>query len=200
MFKLIIFAAVMVNLSCNSESSKMLPTGKQPAESDTVSDTLYLSLFCVRENEVTKKSEGEILIFGKYANGNFIEVFDYDEKEAKPIAERRQILSAHKKFTIYYEGKVISNSQVISIDSSEYDCETLTIGRCENNINIKILSDRANEYTQSRSGTNGGEVVAYSLTNFLALSNDMPEPQNPVFQRQHLDSIQLSHIDEYLLK
>ncbi len=178
-------------MCCNIAPDKGEVSSKQAA------DTTYLSLYFIRKDEVNKTREGEILIFGKYAAGKYLPVTDYDTITGQPVSERKLILVSHKSFTTYYKGKILSNILIEKVDSSDYDCDKITIGKCNDKITSALFQNRAKEYSQAREGISEGKDIQYSLINFLALSSNVVQPKNIFSKTQSLDSMQSSLINEH---
>lgn len=179
---LISILCIPLLVSCQGPS----PDRKQKAASNKPEGEIILSLFMAKNDEISGKNEGEILVFGKYSNNRFTPVTDYDEKSGKPVSERLSVLTDHKAFDVYYKGAPVSRVTISRIDSPYYDCERVIVGKSGNPVPSKILKERQSQYTGGMSGSVGDQKVSYTLTNFLALSaNHRPgkslihAPQDP---------------------
>lgn len=179
-------------LCCSNTSNKEKETGNHP------NDTVYLSLYFIRNDETTKKTEGELFIFAKYNNGRYFEVSDYDTISNNTIPERKSILEREKSFYVYYQGKLLEHVMIDSIKSSSYDCSDVTVGKCDNRINSELIHQRLDEYSQYRAGSISGKEIQYSLTNFLAPSSNLSQPEIIFLNDHSSDSSQSSIVNENL--
>lgn len=187
----LLFAIFPFLLGCGSAPNQVR------SKSDETNDTVYLSLYFVRNDEVKHTTEGEILIFGKYAIGKYFQVTDYDTT-SQPIPERKLILDANKNFTAYYKGSVLANVLIDNIDTSNFDCEELTVGLCRNSSINEFIKKRTNEHNQTRAGSIGGTEIQYSLSNFLALSTNVMQPEKTIPNKQSLNASESKQIDQLL--
>jgi hypothetical protein len=172
-----------------------MPDTKVLVNNNAAGDSVFLSLYVVRTDETTHKSRGELLVFGKYANGKYTAVMDYDTSTWQPISERLPILKKHEAFDVYYFGQPISGIKVERIDTSTYDCMEIVVGCCENKITSEIIAQRSLEYSQGRSGSSDGQAINYSLTDFIALSGNYAKSVSPFSKQQKCDSLQSLLID-----
>ncbi len=161
-------------------------------------DTTYLSLFFVKTDEINNKTEGQLMLFGKYAKGKYIMVNDYDTATNDPKPERRYILQKHKLYDVYYHGGLVSEAFVRKIDSSEYSCIEVTVGICENKIAHQIFVQRNKEFSEGISGYSAGKEIQYSLTDFIAVSSNHSTISNCYTQPQKSDAQQAALITKTL--
>lgn len=156
--------------------------------------SIYLSLYFHKTDELKNKSEGEIFVFGKYLDGKYTPVTDYNELTGESIKERLVILKRHPEFEVYFHGQPIKRLKIRKIDSSEYDCSNITVGKCEGKIADTYLRRRKNEFAQGRVGWSNEKDVRYSLTNFISLSTNIPKSKKPIAKSKPIDSVQYSLI------
>lgn len=191
--KYLLILSFFVLIGCDTGNKK-----KEEHIPKKSSDTTFLSLYFMRNDEISKTTKGEIFVFGKYADGKYFPVNDYDTKTQQLTNEKKEILDSHKHFTTYYKGRILINLQIETVESSTYDCEELFVGKCNNNITQELLKKRINEYSQARSGGMNGKDIQYSLTNFFAMSSSIAQLENIFPENQIIDSTQTSTINEHL--
>lgn len=138
----------------------------------TLNYTTFLALYFIVNSSDEPEPHGEILLYGKYTDGAYSTISDYDWETSGSTGERSAVLENNRSYTIYYRGNQLDRAWVDEIDTADYDCEQLIVGRCENKLTKDVIKQKQNEYTQYRSVYTDGEERQYSLTNFIAVNSD----------------------------
>ncbi len=129
--------------------------------SDEPGKTTFFGLFVQRDNRVDSIESHELLIIGRFADGQYSVVKDAFESDAEdPISSRRAaILRFHRSFIPFQHGSPAGHIVVTQLGIATYDCSELVVGLCAKPEPLSALPQLV-----GRSGYSNGERVDYSLS------------------------------------
>jgi len=144
------------------------------SEAAETNDKTLIALLVVREDLIENCINEEILLIGEYSQGKYGVVSYWDEKIKDMVSRRKELLEAHKKFTVFRRGTAIKEITTKKMCTAAFDCDEIIVGSGASKSLVNNLEDFKSNLITIASGFSYSKEFSYKTTYYVAINTDSP--------------------------